>query len=323
MTSRELVAKTIRGENTTGITPVYGWVFANLEAQLSEKFGSVAAFEDHYKFDMAHIFGGPSPFNMEEMNKIKAAGEELTPDIVLQYAMNPVDNMADYQNIVEGLEHHGKQRDRFCYLQTNGIFECVNGVFGIEDHLCNMLLYTDEMAEIYARLAQWNKQFALNAIELGVDMIHVSDDWGAQRSLLFSKELLRELVYPNHKVTCDAVKQAGAFLSMHSDGCVMDALDVICELGYDVIHPWQETAGMDYQVYLDKYSDKFGILGGLCIQSTLGFGDYAKVESEIKRVFELLKGKRWMFCTTHFVQDHCSIDELCFAYDLAVKLANK
>ena len=64
-------------------------------------------------------------------------------------------------------------------------------------------------------------------------------------------------------------------------------------------------------------------MGGICIQSTLGFGDYKRLESEIRRVFSLLKGKRWICCTTHLVQPHCSIEELVFAYDLAYKLARE
>ena len=65
----------------------------------------------------------------------------------------------------------------------------------------------------------------------------------------------------------------------------------------------------------------FTILGGVCIQSTLGFGKMEYLEQEIRRVFSLLKGKRWIACTTHYVQDHCSIEELKFAYDLILKLA--
>ncbi len=30
-----------------------------------------------------------------------------------------------------------------------------------------------------------------------------------------------------------------------------------------------------------------------------------------------------MFCTTHFVQDHCSMDELAFAYDVAYRLVRE
>lgn len=80
---------------------------------------------------------------------------------------------------------------------------------------------------------------------------------------------------------------------------------------------------MSYDVYLEKYSDKFAILGGVCIQSTLGFGDYERLESEIRRVFKLLRGKRWICCTTHYVQKHCTVDELKFAYDLIYKLARE
>ena len=112
-------------------------------------------------------------------------------------------------------------------------------------------------------------------------------------------------------------------MSLHSDGCIRDALDTIVDLGYDLVHPWQEAAGMDYTLYLEKYQHSLAILGGLCIQTTLGFGDLVHLESEIRRVFSLLKGKRFICCTTHFVQNHCSMEELSFAYDLVMKLSGK
>ena len=320
MKSYELVAATIRGQES-GRTPVYGWVSANLDRQISEVYGSVSAFEDYYAFDMAHIFGGPNCCDVSRLDELKASGIEITPEIYLDIPLMPVNQMDSYQNIIKDLKHHREERERFCYLQTNGIFECLNSVFGIENHLYYLAMYPDLLKEVYARQAQWNRQFAENAMELGVDMIHVSDDWGAQNSLLFSKQMWRELIYPYHKVVADTVKAHGKFLSLHSDGNVNEVLDGIVQLGYDVVHPWQESAGMSYKTYLQHYSDQFAILGGLCIQSTLGFGDYERLEREIRRVFGLLKGKRWMFCTTHFVQDHCSVEELTFAYDLVVKLA--
>lgn len=318
----ELVAATIKGENP-GRTPVYGWVFLNLSEQIAKEFGSVENFEDHYQFDMSHIFGGPFPYDTGKLDEIRSAGTEITPEVLLDIPLLPVDNIEDYQNVKSALEHHRKQRDRFCYIQTQGIFEGLNAAFGIENHLCYMALYPDELKEVYKRHTDWVIKFINNAVELGVDMIHISDDWGAQRSLLFSKQMWQELIFPYHKMIADNVKSHGKFLSLHSDGCIIPALDGIVELGYDLIHPWQESAGMPYDLYLQNYSNKFAILGGLCVQTTLGFGNYKKVEDEIKRVFSLLKGKRWCFCTTHFVQDHCTIEELVFAYDLAVKLARE
>ena len=318
MNSRELVTKTIKGENP-GRTPVYGWVEANLGERISAEFGSVSSFEDYYEYDLAHIFGGPSPYP-KEISDLKEKGVEVTPEALLSYPMNSPDNMGDYADIIEKLKFH-QSRDRFCYMQTNGIFECLNGPFGIENHLAYLAEYPGQLKEAYSRQADWSRRFALNVLELGMDMAHISDDWGAQKSLMFSPAMWREMIYPCHKLIVDSVKAAGGFVSLHSDGCNLQVTDGIAELGYDLFHPWQESAGMSYDLYLQKYRHSFAIMGGLCIQTLLGFGDYGRLEREIKRVFGLLKGERWVCCTTHYVQEHCSIDELKFAYDLVVKLA--
>ena len=323
MNSRELVRKTILGENNTGITPMYGWVHLNLEKEITERFGSVRNFEDTYEFDMAHIFGGPYPFNGREIQKLRDDGEEITPEILLSIPLNDVDDEAEYQNIRAELAHHRDARGRFCYMQTNGIFEALNDPFGIENHLCWMALYPDELMEVYRRQKDWNLRFIQNTLDLGIDMVHISDDWGAQNSLLFSPQTWREMIYPLHREMVAAAHAGGALASLHSDGDVNAVLDGIVDIGFNLIHPYQETANMSYDTYLDKYQDSFAILGGLCIQSTLGFGNYARLESEMRRVFNLLKGKRWIFCTTHFVQDHCTMDELVFAYDLAMQLSGK
>ena len=320
MKSYELVSKTIKGDNN-GRTPVYGWVAANLSKEISEKFGSVAAFEDHYEFDAAHIFGGPGSLDSDAIKRITESGEELTPDILLDIPFKSVDNMDEYKNISDALKHHRDGRGRFCYVQTPGFFEHFNGAFGIENHLCYLIMYHDEIKELYARQAKWNAKFAEHVLELGADMVHISDDWGSQRDLLFSPKYWYEMIYPNMKYVVDTVHKAGGYASLHSDGCIAPVLEGVADIGFNIVHPWQENASMPYSLYLDKYQDKFGILGGLCVQSTIGFENYERLESEIRRVFNLLKGKRWIFCTTHFVQNHCSIEEVIFAYDLIIKLA--
>lgn len=319
MTSFERVARTIRGE-TTDRTPVYGWVSANLDREISEKYGSVAAFEDHYEFDMAHIFGGPSSFDNEAYQKIRESGEELTPDIALSYPLLSPDHEDAYEDIRRAIAQH-KERDRFCYVQTPGFFEHFNGLFGIENQLCYLLLYEDEIDELYRRQAEWTCAFADHCIDCGADMIHISDDWGAQKGLMFSPDFWYRHIFPNLKKVVDHVHRRGKFVSLHSDGCIVPVVDGVVEAGLDLLHPWQETAGMSYDLYLDRYADRFALLGGICIQSTLGFGDYARLEREIRRVFSLLRGKRWICCTTHFVQNHCTMDELDFAFDLIYRLA--
>ena len=322
MNSTERVTNAILGKPVDR-QPIYGWVSANLTEQITAEYGSVAAFEDKYEFDAAHIFGGPGAWKGEVLDKLRAENDELTPDLLVDVDFFTDPNVSDaYNGVRDAIKFH-KERGRFCYVQTPGFFEQFNGMFGIENHLLYLAMYPDELGELYARQAKWTIGFADNCIKAGADMIHISDDWGAQNDLMFNPKLWWEIIYPNMKKVVDYVHSKGVFASLHSDGCVNKVLDGIEKIGFDLIHPWQESAGMDYDVYLEKYQDKFAILGGICIQTALGLLPKNELEAEIRRVFGLLKGKRWVCCTTHFVQDHCSMEDLNFAYDLIYKLARE
>lgn len=317
MLPRERVIATIRHQRPDRV-PVYGWVRANLEPQIRTAFGSVEAFEDHYEFDYAHLFGGPGGFDGENLRAAFPAGVE--PCHLLDAPMGNVDDAAAYQGLRDAIRHHKEQRGRFVYVQTPGIFEPLNGVFGIENHLMYLALYEEDLHAVYRRQAAWNARFAANCLDLGVDMVHVSDDWGGQTGLLFSPETWHRLIAPHHRPTCDLVRRRGAFLSLHSDGNVNAVIDGILELGYQVVHPWQESAGMSLSDFHARYRDRLTAMGGLDVQTTIGFGKLDFLRAEIRRVLELFHDGGLLFCTSHFVQDHCTIDELRLAFDTAYEL---
>jgi uroporphyrinogen decarboxylase len=315
MESRERVHAVIRHETPDRI-PVYGWVMANLNEEITREFGSVAEFEDRYEFDFAHLFGGPPTFLPETLQAAReTGGGAIDPPAAVDLPMTDPNDQSAYGDLVDQVRRHKEERGRWVYVQTPGIFEALNGVYGIENHLMHMALYPDALRETYRKQAEWNKQFALNCLELGVDQVHVSDDWGQQSGLMFSLDMWREFIFPYHKPTCDAVKQAGGVLSLHTDGNVNDVIDGIIELGYDVVHPWQESAGMDLADFKANYRDVFTVMGGLDVQTTIGFGDFDRLEREIKRVLTMFQDGGLLYCTSHFVQDHCSMEELTFAFD--------
>ena len=296
--------------------PLYGWLKSNLTDELTETFGSVEAFEDTYEFDLSHIFAGVVPY---ESDVVRNAQQNTTGDFepadLLKLKMTDPTDIHAYEAVRLAVDHHKTQRGRFVYVQTPGVFEAHNGYFGIENQLAYLLMYPDELKRLYERLTEWVMEFASKCIESGVDMIHISDDWGAQNSMLFAPALWQELVFPHHKQVTDYVHSRGALVSLHSDGNVNQALDGIAELGYDVVHPYQESAGMDYDVYLEKYAGAFTVMGGIDIQRDLGFGDPERAISVIDRVLDTFHDRGLILCTTHFVQNHCTIDELVTVFD--------
>ena len=317
MTGKERVAATIRGEDRDRM-PIYGWLFnKDFRPKVVKKYGSLDGFEDKYEFDMEHLFPKTDVYDKDKYDYIKDTFfEDALPEIEF---LDPL-TASDFSSTEIAVAYHREKTGRFTYAQTPGCFEFLNNIFGIENHLAYLLMHTEQLAELYMKLARRNIIYAEKLIDIGVDMIHVSDDWGAQTGPMFSEKLWWDIVYPSHKLLIDAVKNRGAFISLHCDGNCAPLLDGIVALGYDVVHPYQESAGMDFDLYFDQYRDKFTIFGGLDIQTTLGFGNYEKLEAEIRRVISKFKDGGMILCTTHMIQPHCTIEEAEFAYDLIAKL---
>ena len=55
----------------------------------------------------------------------------------------------------------------------------------------------------------------------------------------------------------------------------------------------------------------------------LGFGHLDRPEPDIRRVLSTFNERGLLYRTTNFIQDHCTIDELTFAYDLSYKLVRE
>lgn len=319
MTSRERVVAVIEHRKPDRV-PIYGWVRANLDGPITQAFGSCDAFEDHYEFDLSHLFGGPPTFEGSIVAEAAQAGP-IDPMLAATLPTTDPDDMSRYADIVAQIKHHKEQRGRFVYVQTPGIFEALNGIFGIENHLMYLAMYPDEIREVYAKQADWNRRFAMNCIDLGVDMVHVSDDWGSERGLLFNPKTWWSHMHPYHKTVVDAVKARGCYASVHSDGNVNSVIDGLIDLGYNVVHPWQESAGMSLAEHKSRWAGNFTVMGGLDVQTTIGFGKIDFLKSEIERVMRLYADGGLLFCTTHYIQDHCGIEELKIAFDLAYELS--
>jgi len=64
-------------------------------------------------------------------------------------------------------------------------------------------------------------------------------------------------------------------------------------------------------------------MGGLDVQTTIGFGKMDFLKTEIERVLRTFADGGLLFCTSHFVQSHCTIEELTLAFDTAHRLCGE
>ena len=324
MLSRERVIETIHHRKPDRI-PLNGWLTnEEFKPKVIEAFGSIQAAHDKYEFDLAGVPGLTAVrWDLLHDLKVSRQPEPLTAADILDIPMTDPDDSAAYEKMRKAVAVNKEQKGLFTSVFTHGYFENYSAVFGIENQLINFALYQDEIKILNTRMAEWNKKMANNALDCGVDMIHFSDDWGAQRGLMFDPKQWWELVYPFHADVVGMIKKRGGYASLHSDGCVSQVLDGIAKIGFDVVHPFQESANMDLRVFKRDYMDKFTVMGGLDVQTTIGFGKYDFLKSEIERVVGMFRDGGLIFCTTHAIQPHCTIEEFIFAYDMIYDLIRR
>ncbi|MFQ9800035.1 MAG: hypothetical protein ACLR23_15045 [Clostridia bacterium] len=61
------------------------------------------------------------------LDEIRREEGEITPEQLLEVPFQPTDRAEDYEGVKKSLDFYGRDRERFCYIQSNGIFELNNG----------------------------------------------------------------------------------------------------------------------------------------------------------------------------------------------------
>ncbi len=114
---------------------------------------------------------------------------------------------------------------------------------------------------------------------MGVDMIWVGDDVGAQNRMLISPEMWRKYLKPLMADFISELKSInpGLKLAYHTDGNVEPIIPELIEIGVDVLNPVQ-PASMDPAKIKELYGDRLCFWGTIDEQHTLPFGSPEDVE---------------------------------------------
>ncbi len=153
-------------------------------------------------------------------------------------------------------------------------------------------LYFDlaELPGDFFTLLERVHQFYLKELELwaktDVDALTFMDDWGAQRSLLISPRLWRQIFKPLYKEYIDLAHRHGKFIFMHSDGYTLDIIPDLIELGLDALNAQLFT--MDIDQVGARFRGKITFWGEIDRQRLLPFGTTADIDQAVRQVKEAL-----------------------------------
>lgn len=323
MNSKERIHATLNHQPTDR-TPLDCMLYQKQFVQmLADEYGSRDAFLDEFNID---IFAGFVPFpnqfgrtfDVSELPNLKL-DDPRDPKWISHTEWN-----YDFEgvNIVEAVDWHGDKRMIRAHLW--GIVEGTSSMLGIADCWMNMGAEPEIMSDWFDRYADWLCALVDNCADAGVDMFTLSDDWGSNETMLFSPRMWRRMVKPYAKRVVDHANSRGKPVMLHSDGYMMQIMDDIVEMGYAMVHPIQESSGMDPRTIKDDYGDKFVIYGSLDVVDGLFAYEGEELDEYIRHRFDIYApGGGFIFCTGHFVQPDVPPARLIRAYKLANELAVK
>lgn len=325
MTSKQRVLTAIRHEEPDRV-PLNIWLYApgmgseELKSEVEAKYGSLDGFYETFGIDfVTEILPFPHKGFVpgDQGTFFTGAGGVSAEQIIDEHLCDP-DDEASYDGLRKLVEVYGE--DRAVVAHVWGVVEASYSFMGVEATLIDMTVRQEPMAELFRRLGEWSAQVAENALDLGADMVQISADAGSKTGMLFSPNLWREIVYPNDKLIADVARRRGKPVIMHNDGNIWDIMDGIVEMGVDVLHPVQTSAGMDLIEVKEKYGDRLTINGGLDVSHTLPLAEEEELVATIRRHMEAMKpGGGFIFNTEHFVPATTTLGRVELAYETALQ----
>jgi uroporphyrinogen decarboxylase-like protein len=157
---------------------------------------------------------------------------------------------------------------------------------GFENLMMDVALDEPRLRDLCEMLTTRNLAIVDQFVKAGVDAVYFGEDIGTQTASIISPEDFKKWVVPYCKRTMAPVKEAGIIVDTHSDGYIMELVDLLLEMGADVLNPQDLCNGLDN---IEKY-----IKGRCCIkldvdrQSIVPFGTpqeiHELIEEEVKRL---------------------------------------
>ena len=163
----------------------------------------------------------------------------------------------------------------------------------------------DLIKKVLDGLTEYYTELGKNAIAMGVDMIRVGDDVGAQKGMMISPVQWRELAKPRFEYMFKEFRKANSdlYIKLHSCGDYSPIIPDMVELGVDLSGLMQPTGGNKDQVGIKrKFGNDLALIGGFDVQNLLPRGQVEAVRNGVLETMKnLAVGGGYIFSPSHYI----------------------
>ncbi|MBN9660387.1 MAG: hypothetical protein J0H49_19515 [Acidobacteria bacterium] len=158
------------------------------------------------------------------------------------------------------------------------LFERAWALRGFDAFLMDMIDRVDWVEDLLDRITAIQCTLARRFVAAGVHGGYFGDDYGAQRSMLFSPRLWRKLYKPRLAQMFAVFTDAGLPVILHSDGDIRAILPDLVEIGLTALNPVQPEV-LDHAWLFREYGARLSFYGGVSTQGVLPNGSPEQVRA--------------------------------------------
>jgi len=158
---------------------------------------------------------------------------------------------------------------------------------GVEQFLMDYILNPGLVHELIEVCLSYDLALTKRAIEAGVDIVVLGDDYADKNSPFMSRKHFQEFVLPGLTRAVKSAQEAGAYVIKHTDGNIIPILDLIVETGIDAINPLEPPAGMDIARVKREYGDRVALVGNIDCGMLLSFGTPEQVRQTVRETIRV------------------------------------
>lgn len=148
------------------------------------------------------------------------------------------------------------------------LFERAWSLRGFDTLLMDLVVRPAWVEQLLDRITEIQVALAKRFVALNVDGGYFGDDYGAQRGLLFSPKLWRQMIKPRLARMFAVFRDAGLPVMLHSDGDIWPILPDLVDIGLTCLNPVQPEVLGHARLYRE-FGQRLSFYGGISTQEVL------------------------------------------------------
>ena len=161
----------------------------------------------------------------------------------------------------------------------------------------------DQLDFLLSKVAESVGELCERVCQMDIDALYLMGDVAMKSGPMMSRAHLDRFCFRPMTACIEAAKRHGKPVLYHTDGAVMDILDMLVDYGIDGINPLQPHLN-DLRLFGDRWAEKLVLYGGLDNSYIIPDGTPQDVIDHVNAVFRDVGGHHSLIFSTHDIPNY-------------------